>query len=184
MWTTKTKVLSIIMITLCLAGAGIGIGYSQYQSQVIVQKTAVADEKSVLDKWQGKWKLETVEHGKTRAKMFNCEWTVASNQLKMNWELFSGYGTSITLNADIKDTPKPSQGLPIDLLLGHEKPGEKEEQAPKYQKAVKAIYEINGETMRIAWRSIFGRNNERPDKFKVDEDDNQGVWILTFSRLR
>lgn len=184
MWMIRAKVITAVLITLCLVGAAIGIGIAEYQQHALPQKVPVSDEKKALEKWQGKWKLETIEYGKTRAKMFNCEWSVASSHLKMNWELFSGFGTSVTLNPDVKDAGRPSQGLPIDLLLGQVKPGDKEEEASKQLKTVKAIYEIQGDTLKVAWRSIFGQNRERPDQFKVDEDDNQGVWIMTFSRSR
>jgi uncharacterized protein (TIGR03067 family) len=190
MWLSKAKIVTVLMLVIGLAGVTLGISLAQDRLALASPTDAEKEEKAALQKLQGKWALETIEHGETKAKMFNCEWNIKGNQLEMSWVLFAGLGNEGNRTQIVRLKPilkgadgKPAHPTAIDLIIETQAQEVGDEKSRKALKVIAGIYEFDGSHLKVATRHAWGQNTSRPTKFKIDDEDG-GLLILTFDRAK
>ncbi len=178
-----------MFLALCLTPIAVALGFGL--DQVLLQEkkqteaNGISPEKAQLQKLQGKWVLQTVEHGNTRAKMFNCEWTIKGDRLELNWLLFGeGQGAPhqhVLLKPIMVEPKDRSAGpLALDFIIEAEVAASGSEPSKKTHKTVPGIYALEQTRLKVAIRGGWSKITSRPTQFRTDGDDS--ILILTFER--
>lgn len=182
MWLSKLKILvSVVFLTLASAGLGLGAYYSSPREQPEAEKKQVSDEKPVFQKGeqpkadkeavQGAWKLTSFKDSTTTmpadgVKLFKV--SITDKKLTMataDWQAIEG---------DYQlDSGKNPKWIDLTDVVLTSRPPAKEKTT---RKAQKGIYEIDGDTLRIALRQAEG--GERPKDFA----GGQGLAVLILKR--